>query len=108
MPVTLPSFVIGYAKWFTACCYLKIAVQNIDPPMQPETALWTFTAGGMEWTVYDVGPLDGTTVTAKATGALGTVLVGAQVRFPQANPDPGAAQRVVEAVARTIVHVHAA
>lgn len=33
---SLPAFVIGYAKWFTDCCFLKITIQNVDPPMPQE------------------------------------------------------------------------
>ena len=98
----LPDFVVGYAKWFVDCCYLKIAVQNIDPPMPDEERIGAFDSSGMAWTVYDTGPRDGTVITAKATNGPITVLVGAQVRFPD-RASEGSAQRVVEQVARSLV-----
>ena len=104
---TLPPFVIGYARWLTDCCLLRLAVQNIDPPMPDEEAAATFTANGLEWTVYDSGPRDGTQMVAKATNALGTVLISAQAGLSQQNTDPGVAQRLVEQVAKTTVLVPA-
>jgi hypothetical protein len=102
---TLPTFVIGYARWVTDCCLLRLAVENIDPPMPDEDATATFTANGLEWTVYDSGPRDGTQMIGKATNALGTVLISAQVGLSQHNADPDAAHRLVEQVARTAVLV---
>ena len=99
---SLPAFVIGYAKWFTDCCFVKITVQNFGPPMPPEEAVGMFWSEGMEWRVYDSGPRDGTQMQAAATGELGTVLIGAQVRFPQQNQDPAVARILVEALARTV------
>ncbi len=104
---TLPPFVIGYARWVTDCCLLRLAVENIDPPMPDEEAIATFTANGLEWAVYDSGPRDGTQMIGKATNALGTVLISAQVGPSQRNTDPGVAQRLVEQVARTAVLVPA-
>ncbi len=105
---TLPPFVIGYARWQTACCLLRLTVENIDPPMPNEEAAATFTANGLDWTVYDSGPRDGTQMIAKATNALGTVLISAQAgASQQQKADPGVAQRLVEQVAKTAVLVPA-
>lgn len=104
---TLPPFVIGYARWVTDCCLLRLAVENIDPPMPGDEATTTFTANGLEWTVYDSGPRDGTQMIGKATNALGTVLITAQVGPSPQSTDPGVAQRLVEQVARTAVLVPA-
>ena len=98
----LPDFVVGYGKWFVDCCYLKIALQNIDPPMPDEERIGDFESNGMTWILYDSGPRDGTVITAKATSGAITVLVGAQVRFPD-KASAGLAQRVVEQVARSLV-----
>lgn len=104
---TLPSFVIGYARWRTDCCLLRLAVENIDPPMPDDEATATFTANGLEWTVYDSGPRDGTQMIAKATNALGTVLISAQAGASQQKTDPGVARRLVEQVAKTAILVPA-
>jgi hypothetical protein len=98
----LPDFVVGYAKWFVDCCFLKIALQSIDPPMPDQERIGEFDSGDMAWTVYDTGPRDGTVIAAKATNGPLTVLVGAQVRFPDSASD-GSAQHVVEQVARSLV-----
>lgn len=98
----LPDFVVGYGKWFVDCCYLKIALQNVDPPMLDEERIGDFDANGVAWTVYDTGPRDGTMITVKATSGAITVLVGAQVRFPD-KASEGEAQSVVEQVARSLV-----
>ena len=98
----MPDFVVGYGKWFVDCCYLKIALQNLDPPMPPQEGINDFESNGMAWTVYDTGPRDGTIITAKATNDAITILVSAQVRFPDGAAD-GAAQTVVEQVARSVV-----
>lgn len=99
---SLPEFVIGYQTWFTNCCFLNIVIQSLNPPMPPDEAIGAFTSGGMNWTIYDTGPRDGTQIIARATGVLGTVLVGTQVRFPQDNDDPDAARHVAETVARSV------
>jgi hypothetical protein len=103
MPMpAMPDFVVGYGKWFVECCYLKIALQNLDPPIPEQERITDFESNGMTWTVYDTGPRDGTTIMAKATNGAITVLVGAQVRFPD-EAAHGAARTVVEHVARSVV-----
>ena len=99
---TLPPFVIGYSRWTTDCCQLKITVQDVNPPMPPDEVVGTFTSGGMQWTIYDTGPRDGTEALAMTTGPLGTIIVGTQARFPQSNGDPTAARTLAETVARTV------
>jgi hypothetical protein len=103
MPMSaLPDFVVGYDKWFVECCYLKIAVQNLDPPFPERERIDGFESHNMDWTIYDTGPRDGTTVVATATQDAVTVLVSAQARFPEEAAE-GAAQRVAEQVARSVV-----
>jgi hypothetical protein len=97
----LPEFVVGYGRWLVDCCYLTIALQNLDPPIPDEERISDFERNGLTWSLYDSGPRDGTEIIAKAsTGAL-TVLVSAQVRFPDEAPER-VAQRVVEQVARSL------
>lgn len=100
----LPDYVVGYGKWFVDCCFLKIAVQDFDPPVPDEERIGTFESNGLTWTVYDSGPRDGTQIMSKATTGALTVLVGAQERHPGAASD-GSAQRTVEQVARSVVAV---
>ena len=98
----MPDFVVGYGKWFVECCYLKIALQNLDPPFMEQERIGEFESNNMHWTVYDTGPRDGTTIFAKATEGAVTVLVSAQVRVPDETPG-GSAHSVVEQVARSVV-----
>lgn len=100
-PPVLPEFVVGYGRWLVDCCYLNIALQNLDPPMPDEERISDFETNGLTWSLYDSGPRDGTEITAKATSGALTVLVSAQVRFPDEVPG-GAAQRVVEQVALSL------
>lgn len=100
-PPALPEFVVGYGRWLVDCCYVSIALQNLDPPMPDDERISDFETNGLTWSLYDSGPRDGTQITAKATSGALTVLVSAQARFPTEAPE-GPAQRVVERVARSL------
>lgn len=94
----VPAEVIGYAYWLTDCCLLKVVVESIDPPRPANEVVETFSAGGLDWTVYDSEPGDGTAMIAQATGDFGTVLISAQSSSPQ----QGVAHDVVVSLARTV------
>ena len=98
----VPAEVIGYAYWLTDCCLLKVVVESIDPPRPPNEVVETFSAGGLDWTVYDSGPRDGTAMVAQATGGFGTVIISAQSSSPQQGSQQGDARDVVVSLARTV------
>lgn len=98
----VPAEVIGYAYWLTDCCLLKVVIESIDPPRPANEVVETFSAGGLDWTVYDSGPRDGTSMDAQATGDFGTVIVSAQSSSPQQGSQQGDARDVVVSLARTV------
>lgn len=98
----VPAEVIGYAYWLTDCCLLKVVVESIDPPRPANEVVETFSAGGLDWTVYDSGPRDGTAMIAQATGGFGTVLISAQSSSPTQGVQPSDARDVVVSLARTV------
>ena len=98
----VPAEVIGYAWWLTDCCLLKVIVESIDPPRPANEVVETFSAGGLDWTIYDSGPRDGTAMDAQATGDFGTVIISAQSSSPQQGSKPSDAHDVVVSLARTV------
>ncbi len=62
------------------CCNLGVGVQNVTPLLRPEDRYKQQTIGGHDWSFYEIGPLDGSTLTATTNLADGTsILVGVQM-----------------------------
>ena len=74
-----PDFVVGSARWIVPdCCNLIVTLQNLEPPMPDWEMTDSFEANGIQWTLYDSGPRDGTLIMARGTAGPITVLVTAQ------------------------------
>jgi hypothetical protein len=101
----LPDFVVGYAKWFVDCCYMKIAIEHIYPPFPDAERISTptFESGGLQWSLDDTGPRNGSIIEATATAGELTIILGAQDRFPGIGSEL-APKQLTEELART-VHV---
>ena len=96
----VPAEVVGYAYWRTDCCLLKVVVESINPPRPASEVVETFSVGGLEWTVYDSGPRDGTAMIAQATGDFGTAIISAQSSSREQGAS--AARDVVVSLAKTV------
>ena len=98
----IDDVVLAHAWWIVPdCCYLKLTLQDFEPPRPPEEHVGQFESNGMAWNVYDIGPRDRSTVVASTTVNGLTVSVGAQGQSG-ASTDPSPAQ-IAESVARSVV-----
>jgi hypothetical protein len=96
------DFIVGHAWWIVPdCCYLKLTLQDFEPPRPPEEHVGQFESNGMAWDLYDIGPRDRSTVVASATVNGLTISVGAQGQSG-ASTDPSPSQ-IAESVARSVV-----
>jgi hypothetical protein len=96
-----PDFVIGQSRWLADCCTIGVVLQNLDPPIPDDERLGQIDSNDLAWTVYDIGPRDGTTIMAKATKGQVTVLVSAQKRFIDDTP-VSRVRDTVELIARSL------
>jgi len=96
-----PDFVVGQSRWLADCCTIGIVLQNVDPPIPDDERIGQIDSNDLAWTVYDIGPRDGTTIMAKATKGQVTVLVSAQKRFIDDTP-VSSVRDTVELIARSL------
>jgi hypothetical protein len=62
----------------TDVAHIGVAVQTVDPPMPATSLLDEFDSNGLVWRVYDIGPANGSVVTAISEVDDRTVLISAQ------------------------------
>ena len=77
---------------------VTVAVRGVLPPMPAEHLLDQSDANGLAWQVHDVGPINGSILTAVTRAGDETVLLSAQA--PSFDPT-GVPQRQITEIART-------
>lgn len=76
---SLPEFVEAYDRWLVPDrSTLIVTIQNVAPLIPSEQSRGTFQANGLTWELFDVGPSDGSTITAVTEVGAAWILVGAQ------------------------------
>jgi hypothetical protein len=74
-----PRSVIAVERWFLeGCCRFGVVVQTDQPALPEDALLFSFLASGMEWGVYDGGPMNGTELVAVARLETFAISVAAQ------------------------------
>jgi hypothetical protein len=98
-----PDFVVGLQRWLAGdCCRLAVVLQDVVPLHMDEERVDVWNANGLSWTVYDIGPRDGTQIVAVATVGELSIVVGGQTSFPD-RPAERRTIDVVRGIAETIV-----
>ena len=75
---TPPDFVLAEERWFVPdCCRSAVVMQNVGPKFPDEDLVEVQTVDQIEWRIYDIGPRDGSVLSAVA--AFGEVHVAVSI-----------------------------
>ncbi len=77
-----PDWVIADDRWFIdGCCRIIVVLQSQRPLLAEDDRVASIDAAGLTWDLYEIGPLDGTTLSATATGGDVSFVVSIQELF---------------------------
>jgi hypothetical protein len=100
---SLPDFVVTSTRWLIPeHSTLTFVVQAIEPAIPTNQLIATETIGGLTWRMYDIGPSDGTTITAITNISSEWMLVTAQDWSADVH---GAGRQLIEDLIRTAQRV---
>ena len=81
-PPPLPDFALAIEQWIVPdCCRLIITVQKVEPRFPDKQMMSEQEVNGVIWRTYNIGPEDGSQITAFASEGSQSVLVSTQTSY---------------------------
>lgn len=107
VPPPLPNFALAIEQWIVPdCCRLIITVQTVEPRFPDREKMSEQEVNGVVWRTYDIGPEDGSQLTAFASEGSLSVLVSTQTSYGDGTLAP-VATAVINDLIQTVTFTEA-